>query len=364
MANPKRIDLCRFADLWLQQRAGTDVALLMGIMRVIVDEGLVDDRLRRRSAPRTSRRSGSRWQDFDPETVEPITGVPKDKIGEAARIYATSSPGSILYAMGITQHTTAPTTSWPSATWRCSPATWASRRRGQSPEGPEQRPGRLRHGRLPDVYPGYQKVANPAVQEKFEQAWGVALQRQARADAHRDVRRGAARQGEGDLPGGREPVLTDADATHVRKALEEIDFLVVQDIFLTETAQLADVVLPAASFAEKDGTFTNTERRVQRVRKAVEPAGDARPDWWIVGQVAKRMGAAGFDFEGPEQIMEELASLTPSYGGITYERLDDGGLQWPVPDGRPPGDASTAYHQVRDGRWEGSLPAAAVPGVG
>jgi formate dehydrogenase major subunit/formate dehydrogenase alpha subunit len=126
-------------------------------------------------------------------------------------------------------------------------------------------------------------------------------------------------------------VLSDADAAHVEEAISKLDFFVVQDIFLSETAKMADVVLPAASFAEKDGTFTNTERRVQRVRKAIEPVGQARPDWWITAELAKRLDGKGFDFEGPEDIMKEITSLTPSYGGISYERLEAGGLQWPCP---------------------------------
>ncbi len=138
-------------------------------------------------------------------------------------------------------------------------------------------------------------------------------------------------------------MLSDPDANHVIEALKKLEFLVVQDIFLTETGQLADVVLPAASFAEKDGTFTNTERRVQRVRKAIEPVGNSKPDWWITCQIAQRMGGKGFDFEHPSEIMDEIARLTPSYGGITYERLEKGGLQWPCPTPEHPGTAHSPY---------------------
>jgi len=138
---------------------------------------------------------------------------------------------------------------------------------------------------------------------------------------------------------GENPVLSEADAHHVERALAKLDFLVVQDIFLTETARFAHVVLPAATFAEKDGTFANTERRVQRVRKALPPVGQSRPDWWIVCEIAKRMGASGFDFAGPEEIMREIAAVTPSYRGITYERLESAGLQWPCPSADHPGTA-------------------------
>jgi len=136
---------------------------------------------------------------------------------------------------------------------------------------------------------------------------------------------------------GENPILSDADANHTEKALKKLELLIVQDLFLTETARLADVVLPAVSFAEKDGTFTNTERRIQRVKKAIEPVGNSKPDWWIICQLARRMGAQNFDFENPSEVMEEIARLTPSYGGVSYERLEECGLQWPCPTKDHPG---------------------------
>jgi predicted molibdopterin-dependent oxidoreductase YjgC len=136
---------------------------------------------------------------------------------------------------------------------------------------------------------------------------------------------------------GENPILSDADANHTEKALKNLEFLVVQDLFLTETARLADVVLPAVSFAEKDGTFTNTERRIQRVRQAIEPVGNSKPDWWIICQLARKMCDNDFDFEHPSEVMEEIARLTPSYGGVNYERLEECGLQWPCPTRDHPG---------------------------
>jgi predicted molibdopterin-dependent oxidoreductase YjgC len=192
-------------------------------------------------------------------------------------------------------------------------------------------------GALPNVYPGYQKVDLPEVKAKFEQAWGVELD-DAPGLTHLEILSG--------VTGGRiksiylvgeNPALSEADATHAQEAMEEVDFLVVQDIFLTESARYADVVLPAASFAEKDGTFTNTERRVQRVRKAIEPVGDSRTDLWITCEIARRMGAPGFDFETASEVMDEIVMLTPSYGGITYDRIEETGLQWPCPDTDHPG---------------------------
>ena len=177
-------------------------------------------------------------------------------------------------------------------------------------------------GALPNVYPGYQKVDVPEVQAKFEEAWGAELDG-APGLTHLEILRGVTA---GPIKAiylvGENPALSEADATHAREAMEKVDFLVVQDIFLTESAQYADVVLPAASFAEKDGTFTNTERRVQRVRKAIEPVGESRDDGWITCAIARRMGAEGFDFESAAEVMDEIASLTPSYGGITHDRIE------------------------------------------
>jgi len=192
-------------------------------------------------------------------------------------------------------------------------------------------------GALPNVYPGYQPVDDPNVKAKFEAAWqaqlsdtpGLALTEMFHAMSDGKIK-AAYLVGENAL-------LSEADSTHVVEGLRCLEFFVCQDIFLTETARLAHVVLPATTFAEKDGTFTNTERRVQRLRKVIEPIGQSKPDWWITCQIARRMGAEGFDFAGPAEIMEEIATLTPSYHGISYERLENGGLQWPCPAPDHPG---------------------------
>jgi predicted molibdopterin-dependent oxidoreductase YjgC len=192
-------------------------------------------------------------------------------------------------------------------------------------------------GALPNVYPGYQKVADPAAKKKFEAAWGCRLD-DAPGLTHMEIFDAID---EGKINAvylvGENPMISEADCKHVERAIGKLGFLVVQDIFLTETAELADVVLPAATFAEKDGTVTNTERRVQRMRRVIEPVGDSKPDSWITCQLAKRLGAKGFDFTEPAKILEEIASVTPSYGGISFERLDNGGLQWPCPTPEHPG---------------------------
>jgi predicted molibdopterin-dependent oxidoreductase YjgC len=197
-------------------------------------------------------------------------------------------------------------------------------------------------GALPVYYPGYQMVTNPEVREKFENAWGIGAKgagRKAGNGSRAPASNLSDQKGlthteifdkilEGEITAlylvGENPVLTEANAKHVREALEELDFFVVQDLFISETAQYADVILPAASFAEKEGTFTNTERRVQRVRRGIDPRGDSRPDWWIT-------------CHEPSKIMDEIASVTPSYGGISYERIEKVGLQWPCLDENHPG---------------------------
>jgi predicted molibdopterin-dependent oxidoreductase YjgC len=192
-------------------------------------------------------------------------------------------------------------------------------------------------GALPNVYPGYQSVADEKAREKFAAAWGAKLNPNLGKTLTEIIPAADEGQVKAVYLMGENPYLSDPDSKHVRKAFEKLDFFVVQDIFLTETALMADVVLPAASFAEKDGTFSNTERRVQRVRKAIEPPGESRADWWITAEIAKRMGANGFDYKDTSQVMEEIASVTPSYGGINYKRLEEGSLQWPCSSEDHPG---------------------------
>jgi formate dehydrogenase alpha subunit len=353
VANPYEIDLCRFASIWLQHNPGTDVALLMGMMKVIVDEGLLDSTFIEERCENFNAFSES-LKDFGLDFVEQVTKVPQSKIVEAARMFATNSPATILYAMGITQHSHGTDNVLATANLAMLTGNVGKPSTGVNPlRGQNNVQGACDMGALPNVYPGYQPVADPAIREKFETAWGcsvppalkekfgitwacslssspgLTLVEMLEAAYRRDIK--------ALYLVGENPVLSDADVQHVRAALTQLEFLVVQDIFLSETAEFADVVLPAASFAEKDGTFTNTERRVQRVRKAIEPIGDSKPDWWIICQVAQRLGAKGFDYSHPSAIMEEIRNLTPSYGGISYQRLENGGLQWPCPTDDHPG---------------------------
>lgn len=335
--NPREIALCRSADIWLSERPGTDVALLMGMMKVIVDDVLWDAWFIEKRTENFETFQAS-LKNFDLDTVEKITGVPKEDIAAAARMYATNKPAAILYAMGITQHSHGTDNVLAIANLAMLTGNIGKLSSGVNPlRGQNNVQGACDLGGLPNVFSGYQSVADPAIREKFEKAWGSKLNPTPGLTLTEIFGAAGKRQIKAIYLVGENPVLSDPDANHIKESLEKLEFLVVQDMFLTETAQLADVVLPVASFAEREGTFTNTERRVQLIRKAIEPMGQSMADWEITCRIARKMGAKGFDFENPSQIMEEIARLTPSYGGISFKRLEKGGLQWPCPTPEHPG---------------------------
>jgi len=338
VANPRDIDLVRHADIWLQHRPGSDVALLMGMCRVIVDEGLLNEAFINARCENLDAFKES-LPYFDLDTVERITGVPKDRIIQAARMYATHSPAALFYAMGITQHSHGTDNVIATANLAMLTGNIGQPGSGVNPlRGQNNVQGACDMGALPNVYPGYQAVANESVKEKFEAGWACSLPAAKPGLTATEMFKAASN---GQIKAmyimGENPVLSEPEAKHAIEALQRLELLIVQDCFLTETAQFAHIVLPSTTFAEKDGTFTNTERRVQRVRKTIEPVGNSQPDWWIIGQVGQRMGSNGFDFTNPSQIMDEIAGLTPSYGGISYRRLEKGGLQWPCPTEEHPG---------------------------
>ena len=332
VANPRDIKLCQWADIWLQHLPGSDVALLMGMMQVIMTDGLADlpfvaERCENFDAFKIS------LKDFDLDFVEKVTRVPKAKIEKAARLFATQKPAIIIYASGITQHIHGTDNVLAIANLAMLIGNIGKPSSGVNPLGGQNNlQGACDMGALPDFYTDYQKIEDPEIRKKFEKAWGVKL-RSAPGLTLPDIME-AARKGIIKVIYliGENPVLSEAHASHIKEALKNLEFLIVQDIFLSETAQLADVVLPASSFAEKDGTFTNTERRIQRIWKAIEPIGNSKPDWWIICEIAKRIGAQGFDFSHPSEIMREVTGLTPGYGGITYERIEKESLQLPCPD--------------------------------
>ena len=366
VVDPRAIQIAKLADIHLSQRPGTDVAWLNGMMHVIIEEGLYDQ------AFVESRTEGfeelkATVAQYTPERVEEITGINAAQLAAAARIYAQAERGAILYAMGITQHTTGVDNVLSCANMAMLTGNVGRPSTGVNPlRGQNNVQGACDLGGLPNVYPGYQPVTNEAVRAKFAEAWGYAPPAQIGLTITQMVD-GALH---GDIRAlyvlAENPMLSDPDLNHVREALERCEFLVVQDIFPTETVQLADVVLPGVSFAERDGTFTGTDRRIQRVRKAIEPLGSSRPDWAIIIDLAQRLngsqstgresGRYGWDYGSPADIMDEIAALTPIYGGVDYERLElSGDLQWPVPTAEHPG---TPYlHRDKFSRGQGHFSA-------
>jgi formate dehydrogenase alpha subunit len=350
VVDPRRITIARYAVKWLRQNLGTDVAWINGLMHVIIQENLFDkDFVAKRTVgfeevQRTVEK-------YTPDVVEAITGIPARDIIAAARLYAGAERGSILYCMGITQHTTGTDNVKSLANLAMLCGHLGIEGGGVNPlRGQNNVQGACDFGGLPDVFSGYQKVIDPAVRQRMAEAWGVAdLPDQPGLKVTQMIP--AAHDGK--LKAfyviGENPLVSDADLNHCEKSLKNLDFLVVQDIFLTETGRLANVVLPSACFAEKDGTFTNTERRVQRVRKAVEPPGQSWNDWKIVCEISKRMGYS-MDYESSQQIMEEISKVTPSYAGISYDRIDYEGLYWPCPTPEHPGTPILHREQFTSGK--------------
>jgi formate dehydrogenase alpha subunit len=338
VADPREIDMVGFADIWLRQKPGTDVALINGLMNVMIEErlfaeGYVNERTENFEGLKEAVKS------YHPEYVEEITGVPRDDIRKAARLYAEARRGSIYYAMGITQHITGTDNVKSLANMAMLCGNVGIQGGGVNPlRGQNNVQGACDLGALPNVYPAYQKVDNKDIRAKFEHAWGVSSLSSRPGLTVTDMIIGAEK---GDLKAlyiiGENPMVSEPDLNHEKKTLENLDFMVVQDIFMTETAKLADVVLPAVSFAEKNGTFTNTERRVQRITKAIEPLEEAHPDWKIIAELATEMGYE-MAYESAEDIFSEMRMVTPSYAGMSYERIaEEGGLQWPCPAKDHPG---------------------------
>jgi formate dehydrogenase alpha subunit len=350
VVDPRRIDLVDFSDLWLRPKPGTDVAWINGLLHVILREGLHNETFiaERTEGIATVREAVA---PYTPRCVEAITGIPAKDIEKAARIYAQSQPASIVYAMGITQHTcgTDNVKALANLAMLCGnigiPGAGVNPLRGQN-----NVQGACDMGALPNVYSGYQAVTDDAVRTRMSKAWNVDnLPEKPGLTVTEIMDRAVSGQIRALFIMGENPMLSDPDLQHVEKALRRLDFLVVQDIFLSETARLAHVVLPAAGFAERDGTFTNTERRVQRIRRAVDPPGEARADWEIICDLSTRLGYP-MHYHSPSDIMEEIASVTPIYGGIQYRRIFKKGIQWPCPAPDHPGTPVLHKEQFTRGK--------------
>ncbi len=387
VADPRVIPLAKIATLHLQFKPGTDVALFNGLVHVIIKEGLEDkDYVKKRT--QGFEYLSSMVEKYTPEYVALITGVSAEDIVRAARLFAVGKSGSIIYCMGVTQHTCGTENVVALTNLSLLTGNLGIPHAGMNPlRGQNNVQGACDMGCLPNVFPGYQPVygdrdtgtywrrlklekdksLQPAeevdpsklitdsieferpvykgmsvsdeIRAKFSKAWKVELSDLPGRTIAEMFHHNPSRRNRVMYIVGENPVLSNPDTDHVRRCLEEMDFVVVQDIFLTETAQLADVVLPAASFAEKDGTFTNTERRVQRVRQAIKPKGESKADWEIIQELARRCGL-DWHYSSPQEIWDEIRILTPHYFlGMSYERLETGGLQWPCPAVEHPGTA-------------------------
>jgi formate dehydrogenase major subunit len=331
VADPRHIALAEMAHVVLPLRVGSDVALLLGMAHVIDREGLVDEAF---VAERTRGIGEFRehLSHFTPEWAEEITGVPAADITQAALWYGKADRGAIYYTLGITEHICGVDNVQSLSNLVLMTGNIGREGTGINPmRGQNNIQGAGDVGALPNNYPGFQSVTDPEHQAKFAELYGHAI------DLEKGMTKVTALELCGDkiramLIDGENTVVTDPDRKHCEHALKSLDHLVVIDLFLTETAELADVVFPATAWGETDGVCTNTERRVQRLRAAVEPAGEARPDWWIVSQIAKRCGFPGFDYESAEDIFNELCSLSPIYAGLDWDRIDKGEYQWPVPE--------------------------------
>ena len=365
VADPRRIELCEFAVMHIQQKPGTDIALINGLVNIILEKGYEDKSF-----------IEERTENFDdfvenikkypPEKVSQITGVPVSQLYQAVEIMVKNAPLAVFWAMGITQHTVGVHNVFALADLQMVLGNFGIPGSGVNPlRGQNNVQGACDMGCLVNVYPGYQAVTVEAAQQKFEAAWGTTLSNKV----GRTVTELIPDVIEGKTKAlyilGENPAMTDPDSNHVRHCLEELDFMVLQDIFPTETSAYADVLLPGVTFAEKTGTYTNTERKVQMVRQAISERGDARQDWEITAVIAKKVIARGgreineapyssWDYADSGEIMAEVAALTPSYGGISHQRLNAGEvLCWPCPDPTHPG--TPILHIGKFTRGKGNL---------
>jgi formate dehydrogenase major subunit len=338
VVDPRRIELAKFADYFFPIKPGTNIAILNGFMHVIIKEGLYDKTFVENRTEGFEELKKT-LEKYTPEYVAEICGLAKPgDIAAAARLLASLKPMALYYSMGITQFVSGVNGVKSTANLQMLLGNMGVPGGGVNPlRGQNNVQGACDMGALPASYPAYGPVANEDNKKKFEAAWGVqdlslkpglTLVEMMNAAHAGDVKAMYIM--------GENPVMSDPNQKHVIESLENLEFLVVQDIFLTETAQYADVVLPACAFLEKEGTVTNTERRVQPMHQVLKPAPLVRDDWWITMQIANRMGAK-WDYEEPKDIFKEITKVTPSYAGITYKRIEKEALQWPCPTLEHPG---------------------------
>lgn len=349
VADPRRVHLAELADLYLPIRVGSDAALLLAMAHVIAEAGLIDEGF---MDERTV--GGESFlqhiQQFTLAWAEEITGVPAADIERAALWYGRAERGAIYYTLGITEHICGVDNVQSLCNLALMTGNVGREGTGINPmRGQNNIQGAGDSGAIPNNYPGFQAVFKPENQAKFEKSYGRPL------DLEKGITKVTALQQAGDtihamLIDGENTLISDPDRAHCEHALRSLEHLVVIDIFLTETGELADVVLPATSWGETDGTCTNTERRVQRLRAAAPPQGEAKPDWWIVAQIARRLGWQGFEWQTPAEVFNEMCALSPIYAGLNWERVEDGAYQWPVPYEGHPGTPRLHEKEFINGR--------------
>ena len=348
--DPRGIDLKKHAHISLAPRPGTDIAWINGVMRIIIEEGLADEAfvLERTQGFEALKEAVA---PYTPRYVEEVTGISPDDLTRAALLYASADAASILYCMGITQHTKGTDNVKSLANLAMLCGNMGIEGGGVNPlRGQNNVQGACDMGGLPDVYSGYQKVHLEEHAKAMELTWGVTgLSRNHGLTATQMVNEAL----NGTLKAlyiiGENPLVSEADLNHTEKGFKNLDFLVVQDIFMTETAKAADVVLPSLCFAEKEGTFSNTERKVQRVRKAVDGPSGTRSDWEITCDIAQRMGFE-MGYASASDIFDEMAACTPSYKGLSWKRLENGGIAWPCPSADHPGTPTLHVGQFAKGK--------------
>lgn len=339
VADPRKIWLAEMADIHLQLKPGTDVWLLSAMAHVIIEEDLHDkDFIAKHTTDFAS--VAQRVKSYSPEAAEKVTGVPADDIRTAARWYATTKHAGIYYTLGITEHTHGTDNVYCLANLVLMTGHLGVRSAGMNPlRGQNNVQGANDAGATPVYYPGYQKVVDDNVREMFESAWGVPLSPNNGINLNEMMKEMARGNVKAIYVMGEDIVVSEPNVAKVEQGLNACEFVVCQEIFHNETTRFADVVLPGACFAEKDGVFTNSDRRVQRVRKAVDPPGNARPDWQILCDVARAAGYEMPNYASSKEVFAEFASLTPQLRGMSYQRLEEHvkGLHWPCPSVDHPG---------------------------
>ena len=341
VVDPRDIDLSRQADIHLKLRPGTNIAFANGMMHIFIEEDLIDHEFIEK---RTEHFEEIKKvvAEYTPERVAEICRIDPDKLREAARLYAKAKTAPVIYCLGVTEHHTGTHGVISLSNMVMMVGKFGKRGCGLNPlRGQNNVQGACDMGADPKQFPGYQNLDIPEVMDKFEKAWGTKLNHEIGTKATECFGKMTTGEIRGLFIFGEDPMQTDPNTRHVLRALSSLDFLVVDELFMTETAKLADVILPGRSYAEKEGTFTNTERRVQRVRKAVEIEGETREDTWIFTEIMNRMGYPQPHLTAAE-IMDEIASVTPNFAGISHERLDSTevagrGLQWPCRSKDKPG---------------------------